>query len=234
MYYIETIFILNFKGFCFIQSQTQNATLSYYWPLNNSSELISKANLINGANYSFTKNRLNKPNTAIIFSSGGFEAPAGIYFKSPFSLTFWVNYQKLATNARVLDFGNGEMNDNVAIALQSTGGIGITIKNGTRSSFDWATSNTSLNINKWYHVTFVHQNGKAAVYVNGKKEIEKNLNSPNQVQRTKNYIAKSNWKSDPVSFVTLSDLKIYNGALTDNEIMFDYSSTVQLPMMSCG
>ena len=199
----------------------------------NTSELINNRNLLNGTNYQFDSNRFSKPNTAIYFKNGSFQAPADIYFKSPFTVVVWVNFKIIRNYSRILDFGNGVFNDNVVLALFPGGKPSISIKNATIVNYNWVYG-PSINANTWYHVTFVHQNGKASIYINGKKGSEGNMIPPNQVNRTKNYIAKSNWNTDPPTDGILSDLKIYDGALTDNEIATDYASMNQLPMMSCG
>lgn len=203
--------------------------------MSSTDEIINNKNLFNGVNFQFVSNRFNKSNSAIYFSRGSFQAPTDVYFtKSPFTIVVWVNFKKLDNYSRIIDFGNGQFSDNVILALYPTARPSISIKNGTIVSYNWITNAPSIEANKWYHLTYVVQNGMAAIYINGVKGAQGSMISPNPVNRTNNYIAKSNWPTDPPTDATIDDLKIYDGALTDSEIMIDYASMSQLPMLSCG
>ena len=85
-----------------------------YWPMNNLSDVVGGANLFGGSSYSFTTDRFGTPNSAIYFNQGYLQAPPGNYFLSGnFTVTAWIYLKSIQSWSRIIDFGDGEKNDNV-------------------------------------------------------------------------------------------------------------------------
>ena len=194
--------------------------------MNNLSDVIGSANLYGGSSYSFVPDRFCSPNSAIFFNSGYLQVPPGVYFSGDFTVTAWIklipyqsfSYQSFAT---ILNFGNGLTSDNVFLYLYPKlyQLNGFVYQLSTSSSF--ATSSSVFNPNKWHFVAFVLNYQTGYIYVNGDQVGSGTLLVPNQINRTSNFIGKSNSSSDTVNSV-YDDLKIYQGVLSANDIKNKY------------
>jgi len=82
----------------------------------------------------------------------------------------------------------------------------------------------SLQLNQWYHIAFVLSGTTGFIYVNGRQGATGTLSLPRNVQRTRNYIGKSNWPEANADAV-YDDLKIYNETLEATDILNEYILT---------
>ena len=195
-----------------------------YWPMSNLSDVIGGANLYGGTNYAYTYDRFCNVNQAVYLNSGYFQVPSGVYFSGDFTITAWINLKSLQQYSRIIDFGNGAPSDNVLLAMDSTGSILYQgICQGT--SCIALTSSLSFSLNQWYHVAFVLNGTIGYIYSNGIQVSTGTLNLPNIINRTSNYIGKSNSGSNPNAYAIYDDLRIYQGAMTAAQVLSDYIST---------
>jgi hypothetical protein len=185
--------------------------------MSNLSDVVGGANMYNGTNYTFDYDRLCKAYSAIRFSSGYLQVPPGIYFSGEFTITAWIYLLPQQTqSSRIIDFGNGPGSNNILFAI-----TGLSVHIYRNSSF-LPTGSTSLNLTKWYHVAFVLNGINGSVYVNGYLARSAVLHTPVVLTRNLNYIGKSNWATGKNAYAIFDDLKIYQGALSETQILDDF------------
>jgi hypothetical protein len=196
--------------------------------MSNLSDVAGHADFLNGANYSFVPNRFCNPNSAIYLNFGHLQAPTNVYFSGDFTITGWVNviYSQQWTLSDILNFANGQSNF-VYVRLQLSD-YNYHLRASTRNG-QVATTPNNLNLKTWYHFAVVQIYNLAKFYINGQLvTTDRNafVESPHNINRTTNYIGKSN---DPIHRFNLnailSDLKIYNGTLSNEQVMNDYLSS---------
>lgn len=198
-----------------------------YWSFNgNLNDVVSGANAIGGANYNFTNDRFNNPNSALNLKTGFVQLPKGVYFNGDFTFTAWVNIRKYAHWCRIFDFGIGSRNNNVLLALASDSGVGklqgqIFLGN---SLYPLARVPNAFQLNSWQHVAFVSESSTIYLYINGTLVATASCVVAQNVVRTTNYFGRSNWyPADSDTDGILDEIKIYNVALNPQEIMNEYN-----------
>jgi hypothetical protein len=198
-----------------------NYCLSNYWPMSNLSDVVGGANLFGGVNYSFVPDRFCSPNSAIYFNQGYLQVPNGVYFSGDFTFTAWIYLKSYQSWARIFDFGNGPESDNIYLSMiEKTSKMQARIYKGL--SYGLIDSPSVINLNNWYFISYVFKSSTGYIYVNGNQVGIKQLLVLNNIIRTKNYIGKSNWATDLNADAIYDDFKIYQGAISPNEIMNEY------------
>jgi hypothetical protein len=193
--------------------------------MSNLSDVVGGANLYGGSNYSFASDRFGSPNSAIYFNKGYLQVPEGVYFKGDFTFTAWIYLKSYQSWARIFEFGNGAGNDNVGLAMNaSSSKISGLIYN--RSLGISIQTSSIINLNKWYFISFVLNGTTGYIYVNGSQVAINELLVPNNISRRSNFVGKSNWATDFNADAIYDELKIYQGALTSNDILNEYTSSL--------
>ena len=193
--------------------------------MNNLSDVIGGANLYGGTSYSFTVDRFGAANSAIYFNNGYLQVPSGVYFYGDFTVIAWINLKSYQYYSRIIDFGNGSPDDNVILFLDRLYPylMAKVYSTQTGSTIENSFSHR-LQINQWYHIAFVLSGTTGFIYVDGIQVVAGTLFLPRNVQRTSNYIGKSNWP-DANADAVYDDLKIYNEALAATDILNEYNLT---------
>jgi hypothetical protein len=190
-----------------------------YWPMSNVSDLVGAANLFGGENYSFVPDRFCSPNSAIYFNKGYLQVPEGVYFSGDFTVTAWIYLKSYQSNSRIFDFGNVTSYNVFLAMVDKTSQIeGSTIIDLSPSHIN---STSIINLNEWYFISFVLSGTTGFIYVNGNQVANGTINIPNNLQRTTNYIGKSNF-GDQNADAIYDEFKIYQGALSSDDIMNEY------------
>jgi len=190
--------------------------------MNNLSDVIGGANLFGGFNYSFVPDRFCLPNSAIYFNNGYLQVPAGVYFSGDFTVTAWIYLKSYQYYSRIFDFGIGQKNDNIILAIKNTTSqmIGFLFKSSLNTNIE---ASSIINLNQWYFISFVLSGTTGYIYVNGVQVASTALLLvPNNIERTSNYIGKSNWPYDSNADAIYDEIKIYNQALASDDIMNEY------------
>lgn len=125
--------------------------------------------------------------------------------------------------ARFMDFGNGNANNNLLFTRYGgTSTLDLHSYNG--SSDSTLSAPGVIENNTWQHLAFTIDNeGTANIYKNGIVVATGVVNVPNLVDRTNNYIGKSNWAADSLYQGLMDDIQIYGYALNTDEIRYLYN-----------
>ena len=162
--------------------------------------------------------RYNRSKGAAYFNSGYYQVASGIYFYSnDFTVSVWTRFDSIKQWQRIIDFGNGQQNDNILITIDANGRIKFYISKG-KTNLPHITTTVSLTQGKWYHVACVLKNTTGYIYINGVLSGRGAINVPNTIIRTLNFIGRSNWQADPKLIGSIDDLQIYNTSLTQYQI----------------
>lgn len=157
------------------------------------------------ANYAGSGQYLDLPDNTVVFDAG-------------MTIALWVNYNELAHWSRIIDFGNGAGVDNILFANQgTTDNLVLQVRVGSNNMEIKAED--VLLTNEWMHLAAtVAPNGDATLYVNGELVETADLQLPENIERTRNYIGRSNWNNDAYFNGKMDDMAMWNTALSQAEI----------------
>lgn len=181
------------------------------------------AHMIQGEKTTFALDRFNCPNSALALNQGWTQIPTGKYFDSPqITISAWVLPQQLGPWSRLIDFGNGGTLDNINVPLA----FGIYPKPSlyifSAIPTIAAVSSRNLTIGQWQFLAVTFNGTNSIVYIDGTPmvNIYQAYTLPT-VTRANCYIGKSYNAAggDGISNSTLDDLRFYNKALTEQEIL---------------
>lgn len=154
--------------------------------------------------------------------SGYFSAPPDIYFDGDFTVTSLVNVRSIQRWSRLIDFGNGAERDNIQLdfSVWTSGYPTIGVFNYNQYP-PLPTASQPMPLNEWIHVAGVLNGSLVSLYLNGTDCLNVNQTTARGLIRTKNFIGRSNWSGDELANATYRNLRIYNRALTAQEIAQD-------------
>jgi hypothetical protein len=222
-----------------IETASSGATLILNLDARNTNSLVRTSNP--GTWYDLTTNN----NDATIFGTVAYGAGAGgalnfpggdpnyvqaknnVYFNGDdFTIQTWVYPVSVPYWNRIIDFGTDAGTNNILLAASG----GTTGKPTLWIQGDSIQSSVTISLNNWHHVcaTYVASSGLGTIYVDGQPTGSlPGMVRPNNVTRTQCYIGKSNWGNppDPNFNGGMGAVQIYNGALTDAEILSNYNTT---------
>jgi hypothetical protein len=137
----------------------------------------------------------------------------------------WVNWRGGGNWQRIFDFGN---NTNQFMFLTPKSGnntLRFAIKNGGGEQI---VQTTVMPMNEWVHVAVTLGDNTAKLYVNGElKATNTNVTiKPSDLKPGANYIGKSQF-NDPLFNGMVDEFRIYNSALSAEEIQAVYNNTAQ-------
>ena len=143
-------------------------------------------------------------------------------FSAGMSIAVWSNPTTPASWARFIDFGNG------------AGGVNILFtRNGITNTLRFDTDNGTVDAenafaqNEWQmFVVTMTEAGAVTIYKNGLPIQTGTVDLPDIVTRTINYIGESNWTADSLYAGMMDDLRIYNYAITPDQVADLYSGVV--------
>ena len=188
--------------------------------MSNLSDVIGGAHMYGSlTNILFVNDRFCNANSAIFFNNASsLKVPSGVFFSGDFTITVWI-YLKAALpdDSRLIDFGNGNYTDNIYVKFWNSMKISYFISINSTTAWTYEISTYSLlELNKWFHVTLTLSGTTGYVYVNGSLAATSATIVPRNVLRNINYIGKLN------QFAIFDDLKFYQGAMSQTQILNDY------------
>ena len=201
--------------------------------MSNMSDVVGSATLYGGGNLTYTYDRFCNPNQATYFNQGYLQVPPGIYFSSDYTIIAWINWQALTSLETILDFGNGAASDNIILSLTSTGNNPqFKVFEGTACYS--MVAGTTFSLYQWYHIAVTMQGTIGYIYINGNLAYSLIMFGPNTVNRTSNFIGRSNNASIPNSNFFIDDLRIYFGAMNSTQVLSDYTSIIKMNLFKSG
>jgi hypothetical protein len=156
--------------------------------------------------------------------------PPDTYFNSNFTFSTWL-YKRSNNNwSRIFDFGNGPNINNVIIALSqgTSGKLSFHINNDFQNK-SWTLEEPLVPLNEWTHITLRLTNQVGWVYFNGEFVKHIALQQPQNINRSINYIGRSNWPNDGYANMLLDEFTIYNVALDPATIHANFRKGIENP-----
>jgi len=144
------------------------------------------------------------------------------------TLAAWVKFERGASGSayeRVFDIGNGQANNNILFARQSTGGnLYFEVLNGSSSCGHIIASNV-IDSNLHHYVATLDANKNAKIYRDGVQVAAGTFTClPAGVSRTKSYIGKSNWSGETPFQGQIDEAKIWNTGFTAAQVAAIYAN----------
>lgn len=190
--------------FDFTNGNTQNA-LNILGDNTEAGKVLASNKTDRYASFAGSGQYLNLPDTTVAFDNG-------------LTISGWIYYNEFAHWSRIIDFGNGAGVDNIILANPGTSNnINLSIRSG--GSNIGMTVEDVLETDEWMHIAAtVDTDGTANIYINGVLVGTQAHQLPDNVQRTRNYIGRSNWSNDAYFDGKMDNISMWNVALTQNEI----------------
>ncbi|VXD25903.1 LamG-like jellyroll fold domain-containing protein [Planktothrix paucivesiculata] len=130
----------------------------------------------------------------------------------------WVWYDGFKNWSRIIDFGNGAGKENIIFANEgTTNNVNFHIYHDTE--IQSIIAQEVLETGKWIHLAAtIDESGNATLYKNGTAIQTGYVNLPKTINRTKNYIARSNWSNNSHFQGKISDVRIWKTSRTAEDI----------------
>jgi hypothetical protein len=210
-----------------MQSQISNASLQYYYPLNNNFNDISNSTFAEGGIDNGIYTGITALDTTGILSkslhinsSGFFQVP-GHYITTNYSIAMWFRLNTISTTlfTRVFDFAptlnGGSINSCLLLYFKPNSGLlYFTPKDGTGNAPELTT--TGLLDTNWHHICVTNSNGVWTIYVDA-LSVGTTTFSPTTLLMQYCYIGKSSY-TDPNTDCNVNQLAIFSKTLTLAEI----------------
>jgi len=149
------------------------------------------------------------------------EAPTSTYFHNEFTIVIWFNkyYVNSSSTFALIDFSfNNSRNIGLAIINNE---IIFFAKNSSQSIIK-LESNYKINNKEWYHIAITYSTNSKLIYLYVNGVLVSSLYVDLILGETNlNYIGKSDTLNMTGSEILIDEIKIYNRALSSNEISID-------------
>lgn len=149
-----------------------------------------------------------------------------VYFDGDFTILVWICVFNATKHnwSHIIDFGSDDKMHNLKLSIFFGNNINIHgfVNQRMRKSH---VASDLIELNKLYHLAFVLNGTNGYIYLNGELKSETNYHMlrPRNITRTKNFIGKTRRNS-----FNMHDLKIFDGALSFQEILKEYSLQVRI------
>ncbi|HOL87851.1 MAG TPA: hypothetical protein PK965_01330 [Anaerohalosphaeraceae bacterium] len=194
-----------------------------YYPFNGDSNDYSGSNnhgTPTGTGFSYAAGKVGQA----IFLSGSstYVDMPDVFDNFTGGLTFslWVNPAAASDWARFISLNNGPNADNIFFSRVSTGTtLRFHVYRGSSSSGGILDAVEALELNKWQMFTVtMTETGAAVIYKDGIPVASGTVQTPNVVTRTNSWIGRSAWTADAYYNGGLDEVRIYNYALTPDQV----------------
>lgn len=143
------------------------------------------------------------------------------------TISVWAKPTAAGSWARFLDFGNYDgttYSDIIYLSRNGTSNnLSFTVYGGTAGTT--ITANSAITLNEWQmFVATMDDQGNVVLYKNGLPiQTGTITQTPAIVTRTSNFIGKSNWSADALYAGSMDDIRLYNYALTADNVADMYA-----------
>jgi hypothetical protein len=184
--------------------------------------------LIRGTNSDFADvtgvlPRPGQLSSLILDGTGYGQLPAGVYFDGgSYTVESWINVTSTASWSRLMDFGNGSGAQNVLVALSDGTSGKLNVSHYSKGGSGGLDSSGVIPTNQWVYVAAVYDGSTSnlTIYVNGVAAGSGVVIPPQNINRTLNYIGKSNG-SDPLAQAQIDSFRIWTSARTAADLAGD-------------
>ena len=137
----------------------------------------------------------------------------------------WVKGSSTAAWQRIFDFGNGE---DEYLFLTPTNGSAMRFEIKKDGVTQGLNATTTLGTGTWKHIAVTIGTDKVTIYVNGTENASSTSITlrPSDIAPAMNYLGRSQFDADPAFKGMMSDVRIYNYALTAAEVKSISSETI--------
>lgn len=156
------------------------------------------------------------------------QLPTAIANRGEMTIALWVRWKGTGNWQRIFDFGNGEDQYMFLTANATNSKMRFAIKNGGDEQY---MDISKLGTYSWKHVTLTISNDSIAAFVDG--ELKASTTDitvrPSDFKPIFNYIGRSQFKGDAMFKGDVDDLRIYNYALSADEVnaLFAEASSIE-------
>ena len=157
------------------------------------------------------------------------EFPSGLLLGlNAYTISCWVNISAIAYWARIWDFGRGQNNHIIFAESETTTGV-PTFQARINGGKEQRISTSMVHpLNKWIHMAVSFDGAKVSIFINGKEDVSGpcSFKPADLGVTTQNWLGKSWWSADGYFTGSIADFRIYESALTADEVMKMYSQGV--------
>lgn len=170
----------------------------------------------NKFNATFFANPTYDQNSVLLNNSNYAVLPYAVSNNDEMTIAMWIYWDSASNWQRVFDFGNGE--SQYMFFTPSNGSkMRFVMKNG--GSEEILEGTEALATKTWKHVAITIGNGTATLYVDGKSVASKSMTiKPSDIAASLCYLGRSMYEADPLFNGYLDDVRIYNYALSADEV----------------
>lgn len=203
--------------------QSRQQSLIHYWSFNSHvQDLIGGAHFFKGFQVGLTKDRFNRPFSALNFNTGFYQIPSINYFpNSQFTITSWVYLRQYNSWSRLFEFCTDYQLESIGYSFWSTNNQ----QNSTLFLYDSQKTSTFLTglqiqLNTWTHIAITYGNNDFMVYHNSNIVNKFTTAGSPIINKAKlyNYIGKSCNSANPNLDGILDEFKIFDKSLNQQEI----------------
>ncbi len=139
-------------------------------------------------------------------------------YASGFTVEAWVRYRSFRRWSRIIDFGSGPSQDNIVFANRGTTND-LVFQVYRDGAWNIITAPGALETGTWMHLAAtVDGDGNAALYKNGQLLVTGTVHVPATLNRTQNYIGRSNWAQDGYFDGGMRQVRVWNIARSPDDI----------------
>jgi len=144
--------------------------------------------------------------------------PINVDFSRGFTVEAWVFYLSFNDSSAIIDLGNADGANNIFLGnVGTTGNLSFQLSQANADHTLEAAG--ALSLNEWKHVAVtVDKSGNAIIYIDGQPSAGGALQLPESVERSDNYVAKSNATGARNFQGKLANVRLYSRALSPEEI----------------
>ncbi len=144
-------------------------------------------------------------------------------FANGFSFEFWAYPTSTGSYQRFLDLGAGQAANNIIVYRRSTTtDLAVNVYNGSTASSEVVASGV-LELNRWQHFAItMDPSGLARIYKDGVLVASGQTGVPNDVNRTSNFVGRSNWSTDANYAGGLDEVALYDHVLSAERVAIHY------------
>jgi len=167
-------------------------------------------------------------NKALNFTNGYIQTPA-ITLNTSFTFSAWFNPSSFVDWAGVVTNLYHPAPASGLVIVPLSGSIRIAYGDGANGYSNYIVSNSQVTTNKWNYVALSYDGNNATLYLNGKQIDKRSIT----IAQTSRAIRMGIWASSYSDYLFngyIDEVKIYNYALTDEEVKQDYNSNSALQM----